>query len=216
METVRGTRVERRRARRIRRMRRGIGSSLILAGLVLLGSVAFQLWGTGIATSRAQAHLRQHVAMYGFPKRPIPGAAVGFLDIPRIHLDMAVVQGVGPDQLAEGPGHYARTPLPGFGGNVAIAGHRTTHLHPFWSLDQVHRGDRILMQTRLGVFVYRVVWQRTVAMNDWSVIAKTDVASITLTTCTPRFTSRERLVVRAVQVAGPNLGAERQGRSQNA
>jgi LPXTG-site transpeptidase (sortase) family protein len=72
------------------------------------------------------------------------------------------------------------------------------------------------MQTRLGVFVYRVVWQRTVAMNDWSVIAKTDVASITLTTCTPRFTSRERLVVRAVQVAGPNLGAERQGRSQNA
>jgi sortase A len=91
---------------------------------------------------------------------------------------------------------------------VAIAGHRTTHLHPFWPLDQLRAGDRVLLQTRLGAFVYRVTWKRTVALDDWSVIAPTAVPSLTLTTCTPRFSNRERLVVRAVQVAGPNHSRE--------
>ena len=205
----RGTRVGRLRARRIRQ---GVGSSLVLAGLILMGTVAYQLWGTGVATSRAQAGFREQIARYGFPVRPFPGGAIGFIDIPRIHLDMAFVQGVGADALAKGPGHYPRTPLPGFGGNVAIAGHRTTHLHPFWSLDRVRVGDRILVQTRAGAFVYRVVWTRTIDRHDWSVIGETDVPSITLTTCTPRFTGHERLVVRAVQVAGPNLRAARESR----
>jgi sortase A len=189
---------------RLRRVRQGVGVSCIIAGLVLIGTVAYQLWGTGIATSHAQAGFRQQIQTFGFPARAIPGRAVGYLDIPRIHMDMVFVQGVGAAALAKGPGHYPRTPLPGFGGNVAIAGHRTTHLHPFWSLDKVEPGDRILLQTREGAFEYRVIWQRTVAMNDWSVIKRTPVPSLTLTTCTPRFTSRQRLVVRAVQVGGPN------------
>jgi sortase A len=188
----------------MRRLGLGAGMSCLVAGLLLIGSVAYQLWGTGIQTSHAQTALRHRIETYGFPARPIPGGAIGFLDIPRIRLDMVVVQGTDAAALAEGPGHYPRTPLPGHGGNVAIAGHRTTHLHPFWPLDALRPGDRILLQTRLGAFVYRVVWQRTVALNDWSVIARTAVPSLTLTTCTPRFSSRERLVVRAVQIAGPN------------
>ncbi len=205
------TRMGRRRARRERRARRlrlGLGGSCLIAGLVLVGSVGYQLWGTGIATSHAQAALRHRIQTFGFPDRPIPGGAIGYLDIPRIHLDIVFVQGAGPEALAKGPGHYVRTPLPGRGGNVAIAGHRTTHLHPFWPLDRLRPGDRILIQTRLGSFEYRVIWQRTVPMNDWSVIAPTSVPSLTLTTCTPRFTSRERLVVRAVQVGGPNHSHE--------
>jgi sortase A len=191
---------------RLRRVRQGVGVSCIIAGVALIGTVAYQLWGTGIATSHAQAGFRHQIQTFGFPPRAFQGRAIGYLDIPRIHLDMVFVQGVGADALAKGPGHYPRSPLPGSGGNVAIAGHRTTHLHPFWSLDQIEPGDRILIQTRDGAFEYRVIWQRTVAMNDWSVIKQTPVASLTLTTCTPRFTSRQRLVVRAVQVGGPNHG----------
>lgn len=206
-EVTSGTRVLRRRDRRVRRLRRlglGFGLSCVIAGLVLIGSVAYQLWGTGIQTSHAQTALRHRVETFGFPARPISGAAVGYLDIPRIHLDMVVVQGAGEAALVKGPGHYVQTPFPGYGGNVAIAGHRTTYLHPFWPLDELRPGDRILIQTRLGAFVYRVIWQRTVALDDWSVIARTPVPSLTLTTCTPRFSSSRRLVVRAVQVAGPN------------
>jgi len=198
---VRPTRLRRLRHRRIRK---GVGSSLVLAGLTLMGSVGYQFWGTGLQTSRAQSELRKHIELYGFPARPMPGGAIGFIDIPRIHLDMAFVQGVVEDALAKGPGHYPRSPLPGRGGNVAIAGHRTTHLHPFWSLNEVRPGDRVLLQTRMGAFVYRVIWERVVLTWDWSVIGRTAVPSLTLTTCNPRFFGTQRLVVRAVQVAGPN------------
>lgn len=188
--------------RRLRtgRIRRAGGLSLVVTGLLLVGSVAYQLWGTGIQTSRAQADIRRQVAAHGLPANPIPGGAAGFIRIPRIHLDMAFVQGAGPEALAKGPGHPL-TPMPGHGGNVAIAGHRTTHLHPFWALDQVRAGDRIVLETRAGTFVYRVAWQRAIAPNDWSVIAPTPVPSLTLTTCNPRLQAWQRLVVRAVQVS---------------
>jgi sortase A len=196
-----GTRLPRLRTRRVRR---SAGLSLVVAGLTLLGSVAYQLWGTGIQTSRAQAEIRRQVAAHGLPAHPIPGGAAGFIRISRIHLDMAFVQGAGLDALARGPGHYPLTPMPGQGGNVAIAGHRTTYLHPFWALNLVRPGDRIVLRTRAGTFVYRVVWQRAVAPDDWSVIAPTPVPSLTLTTCNPRFDSWQRLVVRAVQVSAPS------------
>ncbi len=50
---------------------------------------------------------------------------------------MVVVEGTGADQLRSGPGHYPGTPLPGETGNVAIAGHRTTYLHPFYNLNEL-------------------------------------------------------------------------------
>ena len=92
--------------------------------------------------------------------------------------------------------------MPGEGGNVTVAGHRTTFLHPFWSLDKVGPGDLITLETARGRFVYRVLWQRTVAPNATWVAAPTVRPSLTLTTCTPRFSSARRLVVRAVQVYG--------------
>ena len=203
MDRVIGTgRVRRLRARRARL---GAGSILIVAGLVMVGSFVYQVWGTGVTTAHAQAGFRAQIAAEGFPVRPLIGGVAGFIQIPRIHLDMAFVQGAGAKALGQGPGHYASTPMPGHGGNVAIAGHRTTHLHPFWSLDDLRRGDRVVLQTHVGLFVYRVRWVRVVAPDDWSVIVPTPVPSLTLTTCTPRFTSRQRLVVRAVEIVGPDL-----------
>ena len=175
---------------------------MVVAGLALLGAVAYQLWGTGIVTSRAQAVFRHELAVRGYAATPREGQPVGVLRIGRIHLDMAVVQGANWWTLERGPGHDARTPLPGEGGNVAIAGHRTTFLHPFWSLDRVDPGDLFTLETANGRFVYRVVWQRDVALGATWVMGPTAVPSLTLSTCTPRFSSARRLVVRAVQVYG--------------
>jgi sortase A len=186
-------------------MRRG-ALSLVVMGLSLLGYVGFQLWGTGVYTSRAQARLTTELRMRGFPARPVPGGAVGFIAIPRIGLDMAFVQGIASDDLAKGPGHYPNTPLPGGAGNVVIAGHRTTHAAPFWAVDALREGDQIVVQTRRGTFVYRVRWVKVVAPDALWVTTTTNRPSLTLTTCNPRFSMRERLVVRAVQVygQGPN------------
>lgn len=196
------TRVQRLRHRARRRAHRRLGLSMLVAGTALLGVVAYQLWGTGVVTSRAQAGFRHQFKAHGFPHAPRKGQAIGVLRISSIGLDMAVVQGANWLTLQSGPGHFASTPLPGEGGNVTIAGHRTTFLHPFWSLDKVGPGDLITLETAGGRFVYRVTWQKVVSPNASWVAAPTVRASLTLTTCTPRFSSADRLVVRAVQVYG--------------
>ncbi len=89
------------------------------------------------------------------PDPPI-GSPVGTIQIPKINLAMTVVEGTDEAQLAMGPGHYPTTPLPGEAGNAAIAGHRTTYLHPFYSLDALAPGDLIFITTLQGTFLYRV------------------------------------------------------------
>ncbi len=71
---------------------------------------------------------------------PTVGSPVGILSIPKINLSMVVVEGTGDAQLQAGPGHYTGTPLPGEAGNAAIAGHRTTYLHPFYNLNELVPG----------------------------------------------------------------------------
>jgi len=178
----------------------------MLAGGGLLGTVGWELWGTGVSTARAQSAFRAELARGGFPAHPVPGGAAGVLQVPRLHLDVAFVEGLTLEALAKGPGHYPDTPMPGIGGNVAIAGHRTTNGAPFWALGSLRLGDEITLQTRTGRFVYRVQWVKVVAPDDWSIIRQTSVPSLTLTTCNPWFSARERLVVRAVQIYGRTPG----------
>ncbi len=207
------------RAKRTRRRRtlRAIGNALLSFGMLLAAFTVYELWGTGLVTARAQSQLRDDVALHGFadyflasdenPRpRPIPGDALGFLKIPKLGLDLIFVEGVGLDDMRVGPGHYPGTALPGQPGNVAIAGHRTTYLHPFWSLNELQRGDRIVLRTRKGTFTYHVDWVRVVGPRDWWVVAPTDEPSVTLTTCEPRFSAAKRLVVRGVLVKTSKKG----------
>jgi sortase A len=179
----------------------------MIAGTALLGHVAWDLWGTGVGTARAQSRLRAELTKdFARPKkhheRIVPGGAAGLILIPKIKVDMAFVEGVTLAALAKGPGHYPGTPLPGQGANVAIAGHRTTHLAPFWALDTLERGDDITLRTREGSFVYRVMWAGVARPDSGWVVAPTNDPSLTLTTCWPRFSSSRRLVVRAIQIYG--------------
>jgi sortase A len=202
--------------RRRRRWRRGIGSLLVAGGVLLVGYVAYQYWGTNWIASRSQNRLRSEIAQKGFQDyqvgapqtgteslRPVPRGALGFIKIPRLNLDMVFIEGVSPSDLKLGPGHYPTTPLPGQRGNVGIAGHRTTYLHPFWALNDLKPGDRIILETKKGVFTYKVRWLKVIVPTDGSVLAPTQVSSLTLTTCHPRFSASHRLVVRAVLVSGP-------------
>ena len=190
------------RRRRRRRALRSAGLVLALLGASVLGTVAWELWGTGIETARAQSRFREEVARRGLPLRPVPGGVAGFIVIPRLGLDAAFVEGISPKALARGPGHYPDTPMPGWTGNVAIAGHRTTHGAPFWSLEELRTGDLVFLETRRGRFAYRVQWSAVLPPEAWGPVGGSLVPSLTLTTCNPRFSDRERLVVRAVQVHG--------------
>jgi sortase A len=194
-------------------------ASAVLAALALLFG-AYQLWGTGLGAARAQARLRSelrrelrllpahHAAGVAAPE-PVPapsipppsaGQPVGTIDIPSIGLDEVVVEGVAAADLALGPGHYPGTPLPGEAGDVAIAGHRTTYLHPFYDLTAVAEGDLIVITTPQGVFTYAAQDEHAVPPTDVAIIGPSATPTLTLTTCNPRYSAAARLVLKATLV----------------
>jgi len=198
---------------------RWAGGLAVASGVLVLLFVAYELWGTSITTQLHQDALRRQfdhelAARTTHPTRPAsPGAStsvtaqppdgqpIGTLDIPEIGVDDVVVQGTTSSDLELGPGHYPGTPLPGQPGNAAIAGHRTTYLHPFFNLGQLVPGDPIVVTTTAGRFVYEVTSLHTVQPTDLAVLAPTAVPTLTLTTCTPPYSAAQRLVVQATLVS---------------
>ena len=154
---------------------------------------------TGTAPSRRT--FAGWIASGGKPS--LPGSAYAEILIPRMNLDMVVVQGTGTLDLEKGPGHYTQTADPWDAhGRVGIAGHRTTYLAPFWSLDKLTVGDAVILRTKYGTYHYDVTGSRTISPSDASVLDQTTRPTLVLTTCTPRFSASERLIVFADRTSG--------------
>jgi sortase A len=136
------------------------------------------------------------------PVRPVQhGDPIAELRIPRIHVDVIVVQGIGVADLKKGPGHFVETPMPGQLGNSAIAGHRTTFGAPFYDLDSLQPGDTIEVTTVAGHFVYQVTDTLVVQPSDYASVIPTrdpSVATLTLATCTPVHSAAQRLIIHSV------------------
>lgn len=134
------------------------------------------------------------------PAPPVPpeGDVLGAINIPSIGASYWIVEGTSRDDLKKGPGHYPGTPLPGTIGNAAIAGHRTTYLHPFGNVDKLKPGDDIVITTLAGNFVYKVSQPPfTVKPTDIAVVSNTKDAELTLTSCNPKGSAAQRIVIRA-------------------
>jgi sortase A len=190
---------------RLRRALVALNACLALAGV---GFVAYPFATDAFATRWVQPHAAAALGA--------PGAAAAYrsgrvataspltrLRLRRLGIDVVVVQGVTREALRAGAGHYPSTPLPGERGNVAIAGHRVTFRKPFRHLDRVRRGDRVELETPVGTYVYEVTVEPfVVAPDDLSVLRQDERSTLTLTTCNPVHSARERLVVQAVLVSG--------------
>lgn len=236
-----------------------IGRILISIGILMFGFVAYQLWGTGLETARAQSSLGDRFEAVVTESEPgdtdvtvvpattapdsaasddadagaasvdepdegvpsaddrsatplavdqdipeiVPGQAFARLELPTIGKDLFVVPGVGVEDLKKGPGHYPDTPLPGQLGNASIAGHRTTFGEPFIDVDQLAPGDQMIVTMITGDrFVYEVTGTQIVTAADYWVVTTTDptVAELTLTSCHPKYSARERIVVKGILV----------------
>ena len=138
-----------------------------------------------------------------------PGDALGRLRIGKIGSSFVVVQGTDGSSLQKGPGHYPETPLPGLGGTVAIAGHRTTYLAPFRHINDLRRGDRIELEMPYGRFGYTVEKTRIVSPSAYSVIKPVGYDRLVLTACHPLYSAAERIVVFAREVDVQARGAAR-------
>lgn len=143
---------------------------------------------------------------------PGPGDPVFSLSIPSIELSDVVVQGVGEEELKLGPGHYpdcgdgfakplctdAQEVWPGEKGRVIVSGHRTTYGAPFWDLDKLKEGDEIATSTRWGDFTYEVTSIEVVSPNARDIANPEPggaAGEMVLTTCNPKFSAAERLIV---------------------
>jgi sortase A len=133
------------------------------------------------------------------PPLPSPpeGDVLGRIEIPKIGLSAYMVEGVGVDDLKNGPGHYPDTPLPGQKGNAAIAGHRSTYGAPFANVDELNPGDPITVTTLQGSFHYSVTGQEIVSPNDVQVLDDKGDNELTLTACHPKYSASKRIVIHA-------------------
>ena len=132
--------------------------------------------------------------------QPAGRAPIGRIVIPRIHLEMVVVEGTSTSDLEKGPGHYdaetgVDTSLPGLGAVIAIAGHRTTFLHPFRHIDELRPGDKIYLEMPYGTFRYSVYFHRVVVPTDWSILRPRPYEKLVLTACHPLYSASHRLAV---------------------
>lgn len=126
---------------------------------------------------------------------PARGEPIGILQIPSLKVEEVFVQGTGPAELRQGPGHLRGTPMPGEPGNAAIAGARIGSGAPFKRLQELDEGDRIDVTTAVGRFRYRVTSVERVRAGDPDPVRTTSgPATLTLVTSTPKFLAYDRLV----------------------
>ena len=195
---------------------------LLLAGVGLLGWVAFQYFGTNVISRQAfeqeKTQLRDVWQREGpassrgekpdsFTARKIPGEAIALLRIPAFGegYEVPILEGVDLADLDRGVGHYSTSVDPGQIGNFAIAGHRITHGEPFAKLLELNAGDEVIVETRDAVYTYAIDDPpRDLTVPDtatWVLDpvpgkpeAKPTKALLTMTTCQDLFRSPDRSV----------------------
>lgn len=197
--------------RRRRWLRRSLSALSVALLLGAVGMLSFPLF-TNIWADRVQARLDRELASPELRTRYVTetietGDALTRLKIPAIGVDVVVVEGTTQSALRAGAGHYPETPLPCEPGNVGIAGHRTTWGRPFHNLDRLRPGDTITLETPIGTCTYEVTGDPfVVSPTDTWVVDPTAEPTLTLTTCHPKGSARQRLVVQARMVSAEILG----------
>ena len=136
------------------------------------------------------------------------GEAIGRIRVPRMGVNMILVNGTDHDTLKKGPGRDQRTFMPGENRLVYIAGHRTTYLAPFSHIDALRTGDRVTLEVPYATFIYSVTRHRIVMSTDLSVLRSPPHEIVELQACHPRFFASHRYIVYAKLTRVEPRGAE--------
>ncbi|WP_328748755.1 class E sortase [Streptomyces sp. NBC_00285] len=195
---------------------RAVGEVFITTGVLMLLFVSYQLWWTNVrahaaADKEASSLQNDWASGKGAPGSFEPGQGFALLHIPKLDVVVPIAEGVSNKKVLDKGmvGHYSegalKTAMPDAKtGNFSLAGHRNTHGEPFRYINKLSPGDSIVVETQDEYFVYKMTSTLPVtAPSNTSVIAPIPKGSgfttagryITLTTCTPEFTSKYRLIV---------------------
>jgi sortase A len=159
----------------------------------------------------AQARSRERMSLLArhLDENVTEGEALGRIQIGKIGVDYVFVQGTDAATLRKGPGHYhGVTKLPGQGGVVGIAGHRTTYEAPFREIDELKAGDHVTLRMPYGRFTYEVTGHRIVPSDYTGAFAGTGTGeTLVLSACHPLYSATERILVDAKLVQSEPLGS---------
>ncbi|GAA4306410.1 class E sortase [Streptomyces venetus] len=216
------SRVEARRQARARKpspavvASRAIGEVFITTGVLMLLFVTYQLWWTNVrahaqAGSEASSLQNDWASGKRNPGAFEPGQGFAILHIPKLDVVVPIAEGTSNKGVLDRGmvGHYAegalKTAMPGDkSGNFGLAGHRNTHGEPFRYINKLSPGDPIVVETQDEYYVYKMSSILPVTSpSNTSVLNPVPTGSgftepgryITLTTCTPEFTSKYRMIV---------------------
>ncbi len=209
------------RGETIRKYARGLGEVLITVGLVVMLFALYEVYGKTAIVDAHQNTLNQQltqdwngpgagsgpaVAGAGGAQsvEPLRGRAFARLYLPVLHQHWVIVEGVSLADIEYAPGHYPGTALPGQIGNFSVAGHRIPSI--FWNLQEMQKGQLIVVQTKDYWYVYTVTQNEIVTPHSIEVVAPTPdrigvvptAAMMTLTTCNPKWNDYQRMAVHAV------------------
>jgi sortase A len=169
--------------------------ALSYVAITMISSRIYQINALSILDKQIQVE-EQHNAVQTTP--PVrEGDVLGRIDIPRIGVSVAVLQGTTWRTLRLGVGHIKGTALPGEPGNIGIAGHRDTY---FRALKDIRKDDEIQLKTSAGIVRYEVDWIQITSPRNVNVLAPTTESSLTLVTCYPFYyigAAPERFIVHA-------------------
>ncbi|MEV5317688.1 class E sortase [Streptomyces sp. NPDC052687] len=195
---------------------RVIGELFITTGVLMLLFVTYQLWWTNVrAHAQAGSEASQLEDDWASGRRNPgtfePGQGFALLHIPKLDVKVPIAEGISNKKVLDRGmvGHYAegalKTPMPDAKtGNFGLAGHRNTHGEPFRYINRLEPGDPIVVETQDTYYVYKMASMLPVTPpSNVSVLDPVPKDSgftapgryITLTTCTPEFTSKYRLIV---------------------
>ncbi|MFI1723574.1 class E sortase [Streptomyces sp. NPDC020489] len=216
------SRVEARRQARARKpsagvlASRAIGEVFITTGVLMLLFVTYQLWWTNVrahaqAGKEASSLQNEWASGQRAPGEFEPGQGFALLHIPKLDVVVPIAEGISNKKVLDRGmvGHYSEGPLKtampsAKTGNFGLAGHRNTHGEPFRYINRLTKGDEIVVETQDDYFVYKMTSSLPVTPpSNTSVLNPVPPQSgftepgryITLTTCTPEFTSKYRLIV---------------------
>ena len=187
--------------------------AFLVAGVLALGYCGYVLLDTKLYQAFQTRRFQQELtsvqpasasagAFRELPVVPIPGGALGKIEITRIGIAAMILEGIDGRTLRHAVGHIPGTPLPGQTGNVGIAGHRDTF---FRALRNVQQDDEITLTTLDGSYRYVVDSTQVVAPEDVQVLDDSADRILTLVTCYPFYfvgPSPRRFIVRAHKIPG--------------
>ena len=175
-------------AMRGRRFLRWTRTLLFLTGALAVSYVTLTLLHSKLYQQAANNTLEKQISVQEQHKVSLSavvarqGDVLGRIEIPRLGVMIAILEGTSAQTLRLGVGHIEGTALPGDPGNSGIAGHRDTFFRP---LKDIRPSDEIQIQTATGLSRYQVDWVRIVAPDDAGILASSAGSTITLITCYP-------------------------------